>query len=235
MAEKNGKIKREHDSASVSKPAQLVVYIRTGPDGQCPLYATTGSAGCDLIAAADLILLPGESRLMPLDLVMALPPGVEAQVRPRSGLSLRTRLRIPNTPGTIDSDYRSPVGVLLENTFSQADLPWLILRDPQLATELCQPGRQTTWAAFLADGAAGCLAGSSLHQVRQALPSMAAISGQTLYLDEQGYPFGTLRITRGERIAQMVFSRYVQAQFVTCARPEDIGSDRGGGFGSTGI
>jgi hypothetical protein len=85
------------------------VLIRVGPTGQLPLYATPGSAGCDLIAARDLVLLPGETSLMPLDLVMALEPGVEAQVRPRSGLSLRTSLRLPNTrePSTAITGHRS--------------------------------------------------------------------------------------------------------------------------------
>ena len=200
------------------------VLIRAGPTGQLPLYATPGSAGCDLIAAKDLVLLPGETSLMPLDLVIALEPGVEAQVRPRSGLSLRTSLRLPNTPGTIDSDYRAPVGVLVENTYSQADLPMQILRNPNLARELTQPGRQVSLAEYLK------IQGKSAN-----LEQLPDLANRILYLDEQGNPYGTLYFKAGDRIAQMVFSRCLRATFVHHDNPEEVGTDRGGGFGSTGF
>ncbi len=203
---------------------ETVVYIRLGPQGQQPLYATAGSAGCDLFAAADLSLLPGESRVMPLDFTLALEPGVEAQIRPRSGLSLKTSLRIPNSPGTVDSDYRSPVGVLLQNTFSLADLPLLLIRKPDLAKALAQPGRQTSLLAYL-----------KKHQPTLEIDQLAGLGDQVLYLDEQGWPYGTLHLKEGERIAQMVLVRVLRASFLPHERPEEIGQDRGGGFGSTGL
>jgi dUTP pyrophosphatase len=82
-----------------------------------PAYQTDGSAGMDLAAAleAPVTLAPGERRLIPTGLAFEIPPGHEGQVRPRSGLALKHGIGMVNTPGTIDSDYRGPVGVLLVN------------------------------------------------------------------------------------------------------------------------
>ena len=82
-----------------------------------PEYATSQSAGLDLRAhlAEPLMLNPGERALIPTGLRMALPPGWEAQVRPRSGLALKQGVTVLNSPGTIDADYRGPVGVILIN------------------------------------------------------------------------------------------------------------------------
>jgi len=82
-----------------------------------PEYATSQSAGLDLRAhlAEPLLLNPGERALIPSGLRMALPPGWEAQVRPRSGLALKQGVTVLNSPGTIDADYRGPVGVILIN------------------------------------------------------------------------------------------------------------------------
>jgi dUTP pyrophosphatase len=215
---------------------ETTVLVRVGPDGQLPLYATAGSAGCDLIAAEDMVLRPGETRLLPLDFVMALEPGVEAQIRPRSGLSLRTSLRLPNAPGTVDSDYRAPVGVLIENTYTQADLPLQMIRNPELAGQLARPGRCLSLLAYLQNQAGNVAKRDMIQQACQDLScSLPELAGQLIYLDEQNNPFGTLYISRGDRIAQMVFSRCLKARFVPCERPEDVGTDRGGGFGSTGV
>lgn len=82
-----------------------------------PEYATSQSAGLDLRdhLAEPLLLNPGERALIPTGLRMALPPGWEAQVRPRSGLALKQGVTVLNSPGTIDADYRGPVGVILIN------------------------------------------------------------------------------------------------------------------------
>ncbi|RMA43820.1 dUTP diphosphatase [Rhodophyticola porphyridii] len=87
-----------------------------------PDYATSGAAGADLRAnfapeerAAGLILRPMERRIVPTGLRVAVPNGFEMQIRPRSGLALKHGITLPNTPGTIDSDYRGPLGVLLVN------------------------------------------------------------------------------------------------------------------------
>jgi dUTP pyrophosphatase len=87
-----------------------------------PHYATDGAAGIDLRAAIErsLTLSPGERRLIPTGLKMAIPPGFEGQVRPRSGLALNRGLGMVNSPGTIDSDYRGEIGVILINWSSEA-------------------------------------------------------------------------------------------------------------------
>ena len=84
---------------------------------QLPAYATPESAGMDLRAnvAAPVVLRPLERRIIPTGLYMALPPGYEAQVRPRSGLAFKHGVTVLNSPGTIDSDYRGELGVLLVN------------------------------------------------------------------------------------------------------------------------
>lgn len=82
-----------------------------------PEYATLGSAGMDLRANIDapITLAPGERKLIPTGIYIALPVGYEAQVRPRSGLALKHGITVCNTPGTCDSDWRGPVGVILIN------------------------------------------------------------------------------------------------------------------------
>jgi dUTP pyrophosphatase len=89
-----------------------------------PSAASPGSSGVDLRAAveSELVLRPGERALVPTGLVLEIPPGCEGQVRPRSGLALRHGIGILNAPGTIDSDYRGEVGVILVN-LGEADFP----------------------------------------------------------------------------------------------------------------
>jgi dUTP pyrophosphatase len=82
-----------------------------------PAYQTPGSAGLDLCAALrePLVLGPGERRLVPTGIALAIPPGFEGQVRPRSGLALRAGIGIVNSPGTIDADFRGEIGIVLIN------------------------------------------------------------------------------------------------------------------------
>ncbi len=104
------------------------------PELPLPAYATPGAAGLDLCAAvhADnpIILEPGARALIPTGLAMALPPGYEAQVRPRSGLALKHGVTVLNSPGTIDCDYRGEVGVVLVNTGNE---PFTIARGERIA------------------------------------------------------------------------------------------------------
>lgn len=204
------------------------VPVRIDPYGRLPRYASGQSAGCDLYAPLDLIIRPGETALMPLRLTMALPDGIEAQIRPRSGLSLKTDLRLPNSPGTIDSDYRQEVGVILQNTFNPACLPGMIAADPRLALVLKRDYQATTLKEFLEQSGQQAI----LTEIGDSLPDLL---GQTLYLDQAGNPYGTIYLKQGERIAQMILSRFDQAHWLEHDRPEQLGSDRGGGFGSTGL
>lgn len=99
-----------------------------------PAYETAGSAGMDLRAAIaegeTVVLEPGQRKLIPTGLKIALEPGYEAQVRPRSGLALKHGVSVPNAPGTIDSDYRGEVGVILIN---HGELPFDIKRGDRIA------------------------------------------------------------------------------------------------------
>ncbi len=97
-----------------------------------PFYATAGSAGLDLLAAvdADIELQPGARMAVPCGIAIELPPGVEAQVRPRSGLALNHGITCLNAPGTIDSDYRGEIKAILIN---HGDKPFKISRGTKIA------------------------------------------------------------------------------------------------------
>jgi dUTP pyrophosphatase len=124
------------------------------PDTPLPDYATEGAAGADVRAnlppdqrAAGLTLAPGARMLVPTGLRMAIPSGFEVQLRPRSGLALKHGLTLPNSPGTIDSDYRGPVGVILQNC---GDAPVHIAHGDRIAQMVVAPVIRATFA--LADG-----------------------------------------------------------------------------------
>jgi len=110
-----------------------------------PAYATADSAGCDLLAAvaADLVIAPGERALVPTGLRIALPAGYEAQVRPRSGLALRHGITLPNSPGTIDADYRGEIQVIVANTGAA---PFTVTRGMRIAQMVVAPVTRVAWA-----------------------------------------------------------------------------------------
>jgi len=108
-----------------------VLRLPNNPDLPLPSRQTGGSAGFDLASAEpDFVLTPGERRLVATGLSIELPHGVEGQVRPRSGLALRHGLTMPNAPGTIDSDYRGELKVILQNGGAQ---PVTIARGDRIA------------------------------------------------------------------------------------------------------
>lgn len=119
------------------------IKITQLPHGQglaLPAYETAEAAGMDLRAALaegeDLVLAPGQIALIPTGLAMALPPGFEAQVRPRSGLAAKNGITVLNTPGTIDSDYRGEVKIILINLGQDA---FTISRDMRIAQMIIAP------------------------------------------------------------------------------------------------
>jgi dUTP pyrophosphatase len=100
--------------------APIQIQIRRGPgseDVPLPRYMSEHAAGMDVCAAcaADVRIAPGQVRLIPCGFTMAVPHGYEAQIRPRSGLALKSGIIVPNAPGTIDADYRGEVCVILRN------------------------------------------------------------------------------------------------------------------------
>ena len=123
-----------------------VVYVRRlapqrDADLPLPRYMSPGAAGCDLVAAVDapMLLLPLQRVAVPTGLALAIPPGWEAQVRPRSGLALRHGVTVANAPGTIDSDYRGEVQVLLVHL---GDTPFTIERGDRIAQLVIAPVSQ---------------------------------------------------------------------------------------------
>jgi dUTP pyrophosphatase len=109
-----------------------------------PAPATPGSAGVDLVAAleGEVVLEPGARVAVPTGLRVAIPAGYEGQVRPRSGLALRHGVTLPNAPGTVDSDYRGEVRVILQNGGSE---PVVIRRGDRIAQLVVAPVAQAEW------------------------------------------------------------------------------------------
>lgn len=105
------------------------------PDARLPSYARRGDAGMDITAAEEVVLAPGETRLVPTGIKVAIPQGYELQVRPRSGISLNTPLRIPNSPGTIDSGFRDEVQILMTNGSSMAGQDSLPVPDLKITSK----------------------------------------------------------------------------------------------------
>jgi dUTP pyrophosphatase len=159
---------------------EVEVLIEVCREGvELPEYAHFGDAGMDLRAAEDIDIHPGETVAVPTGLKVAIPVGYEIQVRPRSGISLKTPLRLPNSPGTIDAGYRDEMHVIMYNS---------------------------------------------------------SRGGEEIYsISEKGNKEGIYRIKKGERIAQIVLK---EVPIVKWKKVTDVsleGSNRGGGFGSSGI
>ncbi|MCR1933385.1 dUTP diphosphatase [Clostridium tepidum] len=201
------------------------VYIKVLENGKLPSYGSLNAAGCDLYATKDMEIKPGEIKVMPLNFIMAMDEKLEAQIRPRSGLSLKTNLRVPNSPGTIDSDYRDTVGVILENTYNLANLAYDIVKDPSILKVLNEEYNEVSLFDYL----------NSKEDINLDTDNILSILNEKIYLDKKGNPYGTIYINKGERIAQMIFTEYKRANFVECENPQEIGKNRGGGFGHTGV
>ena len=115
-----------------------VVRLPHGADLPLPQYQSAQAAGLDLLAAvsADLIIQPGQRALVPTGIAIALQPGSEAQVRPRSGLAARHGVTVLNTPGTVDADYRGEIQVILINL---GDAPYVVQRGARIAQLVVAP------------------------------------------------------------------------------------------------
>jgi len=156
-------------------------------DVPIPTYAHDTDAGVDLYSPAEYTIGPGETIIIPTGLKVAIPEGYALLIQPRSGQSIKTKLRIANTPGLIDAGYRDEIGVIIENIeppFKDIDYEF-----------------DSTGEIYIK---------SILH-------------GQSYTIAE------------GQRFAQMRLVQVPQAEFVQVESVGEIGEDRGGGFGSTGI
>jgi len=162
----------------------VAIHIeRCRAEASLPFYAHPGDAGMDLRAAVNCVIEPGQTVAVPTGLRLAIPAGFEIQIRPRSGLSLHTPLRVPNSPGTIDSGFRDEVCVLLSNSG----------------------------------------------------PSGSESAGEPWTLDTKGNKPGAYRVRVGDRIAQMVLARVETIRWEETSSVREVGNDRGGGFGHSGI
>ena len=125
----------------------IPVLVRRLPHAEglpLPAYATAGAAGMDLLAAvqAPVAIGPGERTLIPTGLTIALPSGYELQIRPRSGLALKHGITLPNTPGTIDEDYRGEIGVIVLNTGQET---FVVERGTRIAQAVLAPVSRAMW------------------------------------------------------------------------------------------
>jgi dUTP pyrophosphatase len=134
-----------HSNGGAGPAVRVQLARMPGGDGMpAPQAATPGSAGVDLCAAVteDLVIEPGARTLVPSGFAIALPTGFEAQVRPRSGLALRHGITIPNSPGTIDADYRGEIKVILLNAGSA---PFRVQRGDRIAQLVVAPVTRAAW------------------------------------------------------------------------------------------
>lgn len=113
-----------------------VKFRKIDPAATLPSYAHPGDAGMDIRSIEELVIDPGARRLVHTGLVMILPSGYEAQVRPRSGLALKNGVTVLNTPGTIDEGYRGEVGVILANFGSE---PFKVEKGAKIAQIVVAP------------------------------------------------------------------------------------------------
>lgn len=124
---------------------EVPVLVKRQPHGEgldLPAYATEGAAGMDVLSAEDVTIAPGGRHAVATGLALAIPPGFEIQVRPRSGLALKHGITVPNTPGTIDSDYRGELKVILINHGAEA---FDIRRGDRVAQLVLAPVTRASW------------------------------------------------------------------------------------------
>ena len=134
-----------HSSEKKSQPNDVSVLVKRLPhfDGlELPTYATDGAAGMDVVSAEDVTLAPGDRHAVATGLALAIPHGFEIQVRPRSGLALKFGITVPNTPGTIDSDYRGELKVILIN---HGTAPFEVRRGDRVAQLVLAPVTRVSW------------------------------------------------------------------------------------------
>lgn len=128
----------------MNAPVIAVVRLPHAADLPLPSYATEGAAGMDLMAAvmAPVTIPPGGRALIPTGLRLAVPSGYELQIRPRSGLALKHGITLPNSPGTIDEDYRGELGVIVLNAGGEA---FVVERGMRIAQAVLAPVTRAGW------------------------------------------------------------------------------------------
>ena len=177
-----------NETEGISKHYIHIPFEKCHEDAKTPAYAHATDAGMDVYALEDITLAPGEQRIIPIGIKVALPAGYELQVRPKSGISAKTKLRVANAPGTIDAGYRDEIGVIVENV------------EP--------PIRDITY---------------------DVVPGENGLN-VTSILYGSSYTIG-----KGQKFAQLVLSEVPKAVLYEVESVSEIGEDRNGGWGSTGL
>ncbi|MDY6788188.1 MAG: dUTP diphosphatase [candidate division WOR-3 bacterium] len=114
---------------------EIRVKIRI-ENGREPVYMTEGSAGADIFSSEERVIQSGETALIKTGIFISVPAGYECQIRPRSGLALKKQITILNSPGTIDSDYRGEIGIIMHNL---SDSPFTVKKDDRIAQMVFAP------------------------------------------------------------------------------------------------
>ncbi len=178
-----------NETEGISKRYVRIPYEKCHEAAKEPAYAHISDSGMDVFALEDITLAPGEQKIIPIGIKVALPAGYELQVRPKSGISSKTKLRVANAPGTIDAGYRDEIGIIIENI---------------------EPNILDITYEFNDDGSVN-------------INSLSITHGSS-------YTIG-----KGQKFAQLVLAEVPKATLFEVEKVSDIGEDRGGGFGSTGL
>jgi dUTP pyrophosphatase len=181
-----------NDTEGIAKRNVPVAIELCHPDAKIPQYAHISDSGMDVYALDDITVHPGETVLVPTGIKVALPVGFELQVRPKSGRALKTKLRVANTPGTIDQAYRDEIKVIIENV------------EP--------PIRDITTNTIMKEN--------------------GFIDHMEITSIEYGKDF---TIGKGEKFCQLVLCEVPKVAFYRVDNVQEIGNNRNGGFGSTGL
>ncbi|MFR6018525.1 MAG: dUTP diphosphatase [Paraclostridium sordellii] len=206
------------------------VFIEYGENATIPKYETPLASGADLFAARDMVIRPFEKVAIPLNIKFAIPDNMEIQIRARSGLSLKTNLKISNSVGTIDADSVSEISVILENNYNIANLPYEIANDIEKLRDLKENYKEVRLIDYVESQ------GYDINEYKECEKAYKKLLKNYIYLDKNGNPYGSIYIQKGNRIAQMVLAKYYRANFIHAYDVEEIkGVNRGGGFGHTGF
>lgn len=181
-----------NDTEGIAKRNVPVAIELCHPDAKIPQYAHISDSGMDVYALDDITVHPGETVLVPTGIKVALPVGFELQVRPKSGRALKTKLRVANTPGTIDQAYRDEIKIIIENI------------EP--------PIRDITTNTILKEN--------------------GFVDHMEITSIEYGRDF---TIGKGEKFCQLVLCEVPKVAFYRVDKVQEIGDNRNGGFGSTGL
>ena len=181
-----------NDTEGIAKRNVPVAIELCHPDAKIPQYAHISDSGMDVYALDDITVHPGETVLVPTGIKVALPVGFELQVRPKSGRALKTKLRVANTPGTIDQAYRDEIKVIIENV------------EP--------PIRDITTNTIMDE------------------------NGYVDHMEITSIEYGKdFTIGKGEKFCQLVLCEVPKVAFYRVDSVQEIGDNRNGGFGSTGL